>query len=464
MNKYYRSFIDATIQVQPVTKELFTKAIAEYLDEDKPDTSMWYDKQPDLLYVLSILASEGTNKNWDTLLRKILIESYRTPINKFVDYEHDPEGDNPKNKNPEGYQIVGHIYDSKLALQSTGEVIPKDCIVIDEGDKQWFKNDSKWRNQPLDIQVAWVLYQYQYPELAELVLNNSKFNPTGFGVSMEILFSDYKFRVGAYDVCEDFDYDATKFGAIEAKKDTPLGNKLQELWEKKLPYQGKVINRIMGGHVFFSGMGIVNRRGNARSENLAIAHDHQYIDLSAACLGDNQLLNLMKSIASKSDGFDLSKCEIIDGKPDCNCIQGALAMETETLDKEIMDLSVSMAELELEFDDAFAAIKKRKDVNPKSGVHKYGDVKFADPKNKKYPIDTESHIVAAFRYFSKQKNKNKYNSKDQKTIMSNIVRAWKKMIDPKGPPSLAKGSEDFPLNTKEEIMSSWAKFSREFLS
>ena len=38
-------------------------------------------------------------------------------------------------------------------------------------------------------------------------------------------------------------------------------------------------------------------------------------------------------------------------------------------------------------------IKRRKDVNPKRGEHEYGDVKFADPVNKKYPIDTTEHVA-----------------------------------------------------------------------
>ena len=35
-------------------------------------------------------------------------------------------------------------------------------------------------------------------------------------------------------------------------------------------------------------------------------------------------------------------------------------------------------------------IKRREDVNPDRGEHEYGDVSFADPVNKKYPIDTPS--------------------------------------------------------------------------
>lgn len=38
----------------------------------------------------------------------------------------------------------------------------------------------------------------------------------------------------------------------------------------------------------------------------------------------------------------------------------------------------------------------------------YGDVKYADPKNGKYPIDTEAHIRAAWSYINKPENAAKY--------------------------------------------------------
>ena len=44
------------------------------------------------------------------------------------------------------------------------------------------------------------------------------------------------------------------------------------------------------------------------------------------------------------------------------------------------------------------AIEKREDINPEEGERKYGDVQFADPTNKKYPIDTEEHVRAAWSY------------------------------------------------------------------
>ncbi len=40
-------------------------------------------------------------------------------------------------------------------------------------------------------------------------------------------------------------------------------------------------------------------------------------------------------------------------------------------------------------------MEKREDANPDEGEHKYGDVEFADPVNKKYPVDTPEHVRAA---------------------------------------------------------------------
>jgi hypothetical protein len=80
-------------------------------------------------------------------------------------------------------------------------------------------------------------------------------------------------------------------------------------------------------------------------------------------------------------------------------------------------------------------VAQRADTNPESGVEKYGKVKFADPKNHKYPIDTEKHIRAAWSYISMPKNAAKYSPGDVKSIKAAIVRAWKTQINAAGPKS-----------------------------
>lgn len=85
--------------------------------------------------------------------------------------------------------------------------------------------------------------------------------------------------------------------------------------------------------------------------------------------------------------------------------------------------------------DFLMEIAARADVNPESGVKKYGSVRFADEKNKKYPIDTDKHIRAAWHYINMPKNAAKYSSSDVASIKKKIVAAWKSKINPEGPPS-----------------------------
>lgn len=72
-----------------------------------------------------------------------------------------------------------------------------------------------------------------------------------------------------------------------------------------------------------------------------------------------------------------------------------------------------------------AKIDRREDVNPERGEHEYGDVAFADPVNKKYPIDTPKHIRAAWSYINHPDNAAKYDQDEVKTIKARIERAAK---------------------------------------
>lgn len=71
-------------------------------------------------------------------------------------------------------------------------------------------------------------------------------------------------------------------------------------------------------------------------------------------------------------------------------------------------------------------IDRREDVSPKEGLHQYGDVTFADPTNKKYPIDTPEHVRAAWSYINHKDNAAKYDADEVETIKDRIRRAAKK--------------------------------------
>jgi hypothetical protein len=70
-------------------------------------------------------------------------------------------------------------------------------------------------------------------------------------------------------------------------------------------------------------------------------------------------------------------------------------------------------------------IDRRKDVSPKEGLHEYGNVEFADPTNKKYPIDTDQHIRTAWSYINHKDNAAKYDKDEVTAIKNRIKRAAK---------------------------------------
>jgi hypothetical protein len=79
----------------------------------------------------------------------------------------------------------------------------------------------------------------------------------------------------------------------------------------------------------------------------------------------------------------------------------------------------------------------------------YGDVQYADPGyqkdgKKRYPIDTEEHIRAAWSYINKSKNCSQYTPEQCAHIKSKIVSAWKAKIDKAGPEG-AKASIPYEL-------------------
>lgn len=87
---------------------------------------------------------------------------------------------------------------------------------------------------------------------------------------------------------------------------------------------------------------------------------------------------------------------------------------------------------------AACALEKGGD-RPGQGKLPYGAVKYADPGyqadgQKRYPIDTEAHIRAAWNYIHKKKNAGKYSPEHAAAIKAKIVRAWKKRVDSAGPP------------------------------
>jgi hypothetical protein len=86
----------------------------------------------------------------------------------------------------------------------------------------------------------------------------------------------------------------------------------------------------------------------------------------------------------------------------------------------------------------------------------YADPGYQPDRRKRYPIDTERHIRAAWSYINKPINADKYTADQLRQIKAAIIAAWKAKIDKDGPPS-AKDHEkitaelcDFPTAAVNE--------------
>ena len=142
-----------------------------------------------------------------------------------------------------------------------------------------------------------------------------------------------------------------------------------------------------------------------------------------------------------NDGDGTCKCEKCMGKSadaadlkkgDAQSADGTPAVvdeyDIEATPEQVEEFVKLLAEKKITISALIDDLKKiaaREDASPKEGKAKYGNVKFADEKNKKYPLDTEEHVRAAASYWGQAKNKAKYSAEDQKTISAKIAAAEK---------------------------------------
>lgn len=146
--------------------------------------------------------------------------------------------------------------------------------------------------------------------------------------------------------------------------------------------------------------------------------------------------------------FDIQKA---DGSVMQKAFKPQPEVTPESFSDEVAELAKSGALSMAEMLEAIRKAKEKKDEG------EYGDVAYADETNKKYPIDTEEHIRAAWSYINQEKNQKGYTAEELETIKNNIIAAWKKEIDKDGPPSAKEGEKNEPKKTVEPVLSKSGK-------
>ena len=109
---------------------------------------------------------------------------------------------------------------------------------------------------------------------------------------------------------------------------------------------------------------------------------------------------------------------------------GSMVIQSYLFDKSSWDVGKAKAWISSHKKEAeeTMSIEARKDVSTADKARakqEYGDVKYADPANKKYPIDTEEHVRAAWTYINMPKNAKFYSTGELSAIKGRIKTAAK---------------------------------------
>ena len=107
-----------------------------------------------------------------------------------------------------------------------------------------------------------------------------------------------------------------------------------------------------------------------------------------------------------------------------------------------------------DFKEKFSEFIDSMDEISEADTMPYGDVSYADPgylsdKKKRYPIDTEAHVRAAWSYINQSKNVTQYSAAQARRIKSRIKTAAKKFNI-----NIQEEYEDF-LNELQDIVESY---------
>lgn len=319
------------------------------------------EQQPNMLYCTALFVTEGRNSNRDYFLRQELIKHRKSPIMQQVNFQHNTRGEFFKG---DKIGICGHIYDATLMLQKDNEqiLVTEDKIIEEKQNGEIrYKLDYPNADQyNLHILVAFVLYSFEFPELAEevrkSVAGESKME---LSVSMEVMFDDYKLRVGAISPLEDFDH--TPANAKDYYKDSKMIPMLNNFRTSGQMYEGKDIVRVIGGNMFFSGMGIVFFPANAYSEILSVKSGEE--DLRRICtpVSDKNGNVTMKCVLAS-----VAKARVNYMNPKEKVFYESLSKELEVLktsglieveDKETFSERTIFEELSLIYNEGHAATK-----------------------------------------------------------------------------------------------------------
>lgn len=235
MDNKYKFYLTGSVKIEqetPALKEMASSVI-------KLPTGK--DKQPDLMYMTSILVSTGTNLNNAHFLASELLLAENSIVNKALDIEH------------EETEIIGHqiqrAYRDKAGNKlDLNELASLETATLDNND--------------MDIEIASVVYKARFPDIAKEIAAGE------YKVSMECYYVDFDVKVGNTILPR---ATAEALG-VDVMNEAIYGKAGRVIKDGKEIASGTVVRVLLG--ICFSGCGIVKNPANPDSIIIETASDN----------------------------------------------------------------------------------------------------------------------------------------------------------------------------------------------
>lgn len=306
--------ITAPVRVPVETDPGFDKFIAK-LQAIASSANLDGVDQPDLAYIVSILASTGWNRNDDIFTPDELWAAKDTPVHKPINVGHDQT------------DIVGHMVQARALDKSANEIVLADGAAIPTD---------------FDVEVAGVLYK-ELPPLAEKIAGIIAAAKAGeLFVSMECFFSafDYGFKDPATAAVK----------IIVRSEQTAFLTKHLRIYGGKGEYQGYQVGRVLRD-ILFIGKGIVTRPANPDSVIKQVAtvaasafETTQLTDLKGGAEG---MANENTKTTETPAQVDETTKAIETAKAEAKAATEALeALKAQKLDEQVAALTTKVTEVQ----------------------------------------------------------------------------------------------------------------------
>lgn len=321
-----KTIVEAKADIVSVTPhEDIQKVIAKQQEYYYPQKFGKDSPQPDLLYMESVLVSEGFNNNDDVFLHDELWEARFSPSFKPINWQHNDD------------DIIGVMYG--VAAQD----LAHNSIDI----------NAEKCDEPFELKVQGAIWQFIFPKKAEEIQRRQA--QGNIFVSMEAWYDDFDYVVMR---------DGNVYDIIKRTEGTKALDTHLRVLGGSGRYKGERIGRGLR-RVVFGGKGIVDFPANNRSiisscesynpteEKIGSAISFTYRDSTknflAQCATDKTKVN--KEVASMSDNTNVDRADVL-----AEARRVATAETKALLEKNTQEQAY--AELSQKYQDAQAEISQ----------------------------------------------------------------------------------------------------------